>query len=97
MPRLPSGASTTLISALVMTVACAAPAGAGAYRVWPVQACGPGLDFCTQACDDYGAAGGPYPGRCNDHCLRRAGVCEASRIPAPAGHHTHARSAIARR
>jgi hypothetical protein len=89
-------AAPALVVGLVMAAACSAPAMAGAYTVWVARDCGAGLDVCTQACD-YDAVEGPLLGRCNDYCLKRAGVCAASQIPVPAGHRSHSRYLIGRK
>ena len=85
MRQFRSCAAAALVAWLVMAAACSAPALAGAYTVWTALDCGAGLEVCTQACD-YDAVEGPLLGKCNDYCLKRAGVCAASQIPLPAGH-----------
>src|ERR1700732_2181854 len=76
MSRLPIYASA-LVCGLAATVACSAPAAAGAHPIGVSLDCGARWDFCMQACD-YSVPGGPVLGQCNDYCSTGANVCEAS-------------------
>jgi hypothetical protein len=71
--------------ASAVTLGCLALATARAEPYRNSLDCGARWDLCMQACD-YRFPGGTSPGQCNDHCAVGAGVCEASRIPAPASY-----------
>jgi hypothetical protein len=53
--------------------------------------CGPKWDYCSEACDYNVWGGGPQLAICHDLCNVGVSVCEAGRIPRPAGYHPHAR------
>jgi hypothetical protein len=75
---------------LVISVGGLIVAPARAYPTGLFFDCGAGLDLCVQACD-YSVPGGTALGKCNGYCSQGAGICEASRIPRPAGYRSRVR------
>jgi hypothetical protein len=96
MTRLSINASAALALGLMAAAGGLCPDTAHAYTARGSMDCGAGWDLCMQACDTT-VPGGPLLGRCNDYCARGTSICEASRIPLPAGYRSHPRYATGRK